>query len=379
MPTQLTDVHKGSHIGSSFWGSNVHPSIPVITPAFAIAERERSTGQELITAIILGYEVMIRIAEAVFPSHHSFWNPTGTCGTFAAAITAGKLLKLNQFQMSAALGIAGLQASGLWEGISQGAICSEFISGKASMNGIIAALLAQKGLPSPKEIFEGKQGFFRATTITYDTNKILHKIDSCLSNLKIMDTSFKIYPSCGHTHSAIDAILRIRKEYDGRTSNINKIDIKLYPRAIEFLNGIKPDNPHSAKFSLHFCIAAALEDGTITLETFSPERLKNGETKKLMKKITVKAENEFGKCYPEKWITSAEMITNDGQKASAKIEYPKGHPNNPLTKEEIINKFFEVINGCLSRDQSDKLKNNILNLEKVGDMSDFLATCDFYE
>lgn len=278
--TQLTDVHKGSHIGSSFWGSNVHPSIPVITPAFAIAERQRSTGEEFITAIILGYEVMVRIAEAVFPSHHSFWNPTGTCGTFAAAITSGKLLKLNEFQMTAALGIAGLQASGLWEGISQGSICSEFISGKACVNGIIAALLAQEGLPSPKEIFEGKQGFLRATSATYNANKILHNIDSCLSNLKIMDTSFKIYPSCGHTHSAIDVIFRIRKEYDVKISNIRKIDIKLYPRAVEFLNGIKPENLHSAKFSLHFCIASALKDGTITLETFSPERLKDEEIKR---------------------------------------------------------------------------------------------------
>lgn len=98
-----------------------------------------------------------------------------------------------------------------------------------------------------------------------------------------------------------------------------------------------------------------------------------------MNKINIRAEKEFEKSYPEKWIAFAEMITNDGEKISAKIEYPRGHPNNPLTKEEILNKFLKLVKDFLSRNQSEKIRDNILNLEKVRDMGNFLATCDFYE
>jgi len=374
---QLSDIHKGSLVGSSFWGSNVHPSIPVITTAFAIAERENSTGKEFITAIVLGYEVIIRIAEALFPSHHSIWNPTGTCGTFASAITSAKILKLNKPQMVSALGFAGLQASGLWEGLSQGCICSEFISGKASMNGIIASFLAKEELRSPKEIFEGEKGFFKATSENYDINKVIYDIDSCLNSLKIMDTSFKIYPSCGHTHSAIDAILLIKNKYDLKISNIKKINIKLYPRSIEFLKGVKPEDSQSAKFSLLFCIASAIRDGSITLDTFSSDRLKDKEINDLMSRINFEEEKEFEKVYPEKWIATAEIITNDGNKIDSKIEYPKGHPKNPLTKEEIVNKFFELTNGFISRDQANRLMDNILNLQKFRDMSKLLIDSGF--
>jgi 2-methylcitrate dehydratase PrpD len=156
---EMDDLHRPSIF---------HPAAPIIPAALALAEREERSGRDLIAAIVAGYEVGIRVAEMVGTSHYQFWHTTATCGTFGAAAAAGKLLPLDPQQMVWALGSAGTQAAGLWEFLVESAMSKQLHPGKAAMNGILAALLAQQGFTGAEHILEGEKGFCRATSRDYD-------------------------------------------------------------------------------------------------------------------------------------------------------------------------------------------------------------------
>src|SRR5690606_29784581 len=189
---ELDDIHKGSII---------HAATVVIPAALAVAEWKGLSGKELIAAVVAGYEVCYRIGEAVSPSHYYYWHNTATCGTFGAAIAAAKLLGLTTEQTIAALGNAGTQAAGLWEFIEDGAMTKQLHTGKAAMNGLLAALLAQKGFTGPQKILEGNRGFFKAMSEEYDASRVTEGLGN---EFKIMENSFKIHASCRHTHHAVD-------------------------------------------------------------------------------------------------------------------------------------------------------------------------------
>src|SRR5438105_1065576 len=192
---ELDDVHKGS---------TMHAGAAVIPAALAVAEREHASGQAFMLAVALGYEAALRVGEAVNPSHYRFWHPTGTAATFGAAVAAASLLHLTAEQMLDALGSAGTQAAGLWEFNADGAMSKHLHPGKAAMNGVLAADLAQLGFTGATQILEGERGFFRATAETFDETRIT---DGLGTRWKISENCYKLYSCCGHTHSAIDVAL----------------------------------------------------------------------------------------------------------------------------------------------------------------------------
>jgi hypothetical protein len=153
-------------------------------------------------AIVAGYEVGIRIALGVGLSHYRYWHTTATCGTFAAAAGAVRVLGGDEDRFVWALGSAGTQAAGLWEFLNESAMSKPLHIGKAAMNGVLAALLAEKGLTGARKILEGEKGFFRATSQDFDEKKSLEGLGRNLWNRLL-----EIYASCPTMHPAIDAVL----------------------------------------------------------------------------------------------------------------------------------------------------------------------------
>lgn len=213
---ELDDIHKGSII---------HAATVVIPAALAVAEWKKRTGKELLTAIVIGYEVCYRIGEAVSPSHYYYWHNTATCGTFGAAVAAAKLLNLKEDQIISALGSAGTQAAGLWEFIEDGAMSKQLHPGKAAMNGVIAAHLAEQNFTAATRILEGKRGFFEAMSDKYDDTRVT---DGLGKSFKITENSFKIHASCRHTHHVIDMMLELVEKEELNYIDIEKISIETY-------------------------------------------------------------------------------------------------------------------------------------------------------
>ncbi len=350
---EMDDLHRASIF---------HPAAPIVPSALAVAEREKRSGRELIAAIVVGYEVGIRVAEMVGTSHYHFWHTTATCGTFGAAVAAGKLLSLNPQQIVWALGSAGTQASGLWEFLAESAMSKQLHPGKAALNGILAALFAQQGFTGAEQIFEGEKGFCRATSSDYD----LHRATDHLGKDYHMEgNSFKFHASCGHTHSALDAALILRNEAGVSPEAIEKVTVKLYSAAVDLLANVSLTRPYIAKFHVPFCIATALKFGQVGLEAFTEERLQNGDLRELMSRVELVSDGTLDEEYPEKWGAIVEILTKDGRLHSRKVEYPKGDPQNPLSRQEFSEKFLGLTEGILPAQKSESLLERILQLEEV--------------
>lgn len=239
---EMDDLHRESIF---------HPAAPIMPAVFALAEREGSTGRDIILAISAGYEAGIRIAVAIGPSHYHFWHTTATCGTFGAAAGAAKILGLDEEHFVWALGSAGTQAAGLWEFLGESAMSKQLHPGKAAMNGLLASLLAQKGFTGASKILEGEKGLFRATSQDFSEEKCVAGLGKEFFSDR---NSIKYYASCGHTHSAVDAVLKATGGRPMMVEEIERVDVSVYQASLDLLGDVMPTTPYLGKFNLPFCV-----------------------------------------------------------------------------------------------------------------------------
>lgn len=357
---EMDDVHKASIL---------HPAAPVIPAALAMAEREGASGREFLSAIVVGYEVAIRIGEAMGPSHYRFWHTTGTCGIFGAAAAAAKILGLSKPEVAMALGSAGTQAAGLWEFLSDGAMSKQLHPAKAAADGLLAALLTEQGFTAATRIFEGEKGFCRAMAEACDLSRLTQGLGS--EPPRILSTSFKAHAACYHIHSAIDAVLEIRRKLSLGPSDIESVRIALYPAALDLLEKVEPKDPYSAKFNIPFCVATALVYGQVGLSAFTNDRLGDPKIQGIAQRISLVRDAELGKVYPDRWPAIAEVRTRTGQTHAARIDYPKGDPKNPMSQEELTGKFHNISTPALTEEQRKRTIDACLQLEQCENLATF--------
>ncbi|HEX7102037.1 MAG TPA: MmgE/PrpD family protein [Nitrolancea sp.] len=338
---ELDDLHQGS---------TFHPAAPIIPAALAIAEREGSSGAELLRAIVLGYDVAIRIAEAVNPSHYRYWHPTGTCGVFGSATATGVLLGLDEEQLTQALGSAGTQASGLWQFLADGAMSKALHTAHAAHDGIIAAELARDGFTAASAILEGPRGFFAATSESADETRITDRLGS---HFKIVENGFKRHACCGHTHTAIDAALELRPSLQGRA--IDQVEIDTYRVALDITDRADPHTPYEAKFSIHYAVATGLLEGRAGLEDFTDEHIADREIQRLLSRTDARENPEFTANYPVAWASTVRVTLEDGERREATVQHPKGMPANPMNDAEIEQKFHELVDGVVGMDTAEAI------------------------
>ncbi len=357
---EMDDLHKGSIL---------HPAATVIPAALAMAEREGVSGLELLTAIAVGYEVAIRAGEAMGPSHYQFWHTTGTCGIFGAAAAAGKILGLSKPEVAMALGSAGTQSAGLWEFLVDGAMSKQLHPAKAAADGLLAALLAEQGLTAASRIFEGEKGFCRAMARESEPDRLTQGLGTTAP--RILSTSFKAHAACYHIHSAIDAVLEIRRKHSLEAGDVEQMQIALYPAALDLLEKVKPQSPYAAKFNIPFCVATALVYGQVGLSAFTSDRLDDPKVSEVMQRISLVRDPELGKVYPERWPAIAEVTTRAGQTHAARIDFPKGDPRNAMSREELVAKFHNLATPALDQDHRNKTADACLQLDRVENLAGF--------
>ena len=353
---EMDDLHRQSIF---------HPAAPILPAVFAAGEKEHVSGCDLVLGILAGYETGIRAALAAGKSHYEYWHTTATCGTFGAAAGAAKVLGLEVEPFVWALGSAGTQSSGLWEFLTEGAMSKQLHPGKSSMNGLLAALLAQKGFSGSSRIFEGRKGFLRATSDDYDLNVLTDGLGETFHTAR---NSLKYYASCGHTHSAIEAALEALRGVNVGLGAIRSITVSIYQEALDLLEDVEARTPYLAKFNLPFCVATALNFGHVDLGDFTTERLTNPEILRLMGAISVKSDPELTRLYPEKWPSRVEIELTNGERRGGYCEYSKGEPENPISERELIEKFSKLC-GTMPKNERDRIIDLVLDLEKVDDIT----------
>ena len=358
---EMDDLHRESIL---------HPAAAIIPAVLALAEREKTSGAKLLLAIAVGYEVAIRVALAVGPSHYRFWHTTATCGTFGAAAGAARLLGLNLEQTISAYGSAGTQASGLWEFLTDNAMSKQLHTGKAAFNGLLSALLAQKGFTGARRILEGEKGFFKATSNDFDAAKCLAHLGK---EFYFERNSIKYHASCGHTHSAIDAVLQATGGVVVIPEDIKRVTVSVYQGALDLLAPIQPTTPYFAKFNLPFCIASALMFGHAHLADFTTDRIRDSEIGRMMQKIEIRSDPELSAMYPRQWPARVEIVKLTGERLTGSSTYPKGDPENPLNESEVVGKFKSLSRGLIAEDWAEVLCERALSLDRLTDVSSFFT------
>jgi len=337
---ELDDVHKKSV---------THPGAAVFPAALAVWEVVGGGGERLVEAAVAGYELVARVGEAAGRSHYEIWHTTATAGTFGAAAAAGRLLDLSPEEMAWALGSAGTSASGLWEFLEQGAMSKHLHAGKAAALGVLSAMLAEEGFTGSTTILEGRRGFLRATSRQPSLKPLVEGLGE---GYKVMEVSIKPYASCRHTHSAIDAALKLREEVDVR--EIAEVKVEVYSDALKIAGNPSPKTPYEAKFSVSYCVAAALLYGRAGIHEFTAEKLRSRELRSLMRKVKAEASSELDRMYPEKWPARVTVYT-EGSSCSAQVDYPLGDPENPVSRQQLERKFRELASRALPLERAPKV------------------------
>lgn len=352
------DTHLGSisHLGAS-----------VVPSTLALGEKIGADGPSLITAIVMAYEVAGRVGKAIMPSHYKYWHPTGTLGIVAAAVAASKLLDLDADQTERAISLAADGASGLRYGIDFGDFSKSLHPGLAAWNGIVAARITHKKAVLPKGLLEYKSGFCQAYS---DEPKWPLLTEGIGSFYEIMTDSLKAFPTILCSHTPILSVLKIASEKKLRLEDVEAIHFWVTPTAPGQGMNYSPETSMAARLSIPYCVTMALADGQISLDQFQEERLKDPRIRDFMKKVTLEADPKFVEEYPGTLAAHAEIQTKDGTRLTEKCIYPKGHPQNPLTEEEVKGKFRRLSNLTLDRSQTEQI------VEKVWGMERLKSACD---
>ncbi|GKX58938.1 MmgE/PrpD family protein [Leminorella grimontii] len=284
-----------------------HPGSVTLPVALALGESLNVSGSAFLKALIVGYDVYIRLGQTVNPSHYAYWHTTGTCGTFAAAATAASLMRLTAEQARNALGIAATMASGLVA--SFGSHAKALNVGHACQSGVYAALLAKEGFTGSPQALAGDKGFVKATS-DYESLKYLE----CLTEEGLLsDTAFyKVYASCGHTNSPLDAVFGLMNAHTLDVKKIARIHVATYRISVSLTAPLKVNNEDEAKFSLPYCIAVALIFGRVSLAEFQPQALGNPDVLALAKKVEVVESEEATARFPKRQA-EVTIVMEDGK------------------------------------------------------------------
>ncbi|MFL5367027.1 MAG: MmgE/PrpD family protein [Myxococcales bacterium] len=325
------DVHNASVF---------HPGTVVFPAVLALTQAEKRSGKDLLLAAIAGYEAGIRIGEFLGRSHYTVFHTTGTAGTLASAAATAKLLGFDAERTREALGSAGTQAAGLWEFLRDAADSKQLHTAKAAADGLLATLLAREGMTGARRILDGPQGMAAGMSRDADPQRITDRLGS---RWAISETSYKWHASCRHTHPAADALLEVMRRENLRHDQIAQVTARVHKAAVDVLGPVvHPQTVHQAKFSMGTVLGLVAVHGAAGLREFEELALTDPRVAAFRERVRMVQDDEVEAAYPQRWIGKVEARTTNGRTYAARVDVPKGDPENPLTRAELEAKAIRL-------------------------------------
>ena len=350
-----------------------HPS-DLIPAALGAGEMMGSTMKEVIVAIVLGYEFEQRMCEFAVPGvrerkwHHA------TLTQFVAPVVAGRLLNLTEDQMVNAIGISGSHSHTIGcPTAGKLTMMKNTVDPMAVQAGLFAALMARGDYTGTEEVFEGKEGLMDVFGPEWAIEKLVGGLGD---HFKILDCSMKAFPTEALTHTHISAAIQVVKEHSIKPEDIEEVRITTLARAVDILfdsHKYDPTSRETADHSLPYCVARAIIDGRVTPQSFDDEALFDPRLKTLIHKIKGEASEEFDKMFPEKQPSRVVIRTTGGAEHEAYLEYPKGDPREPMTEDDLDNKFYGLTEIHLSDEGRARIKETIWECEHLVGVGQFMA------
>ena len=367
--------------------SGIHTGSIIPATALSSAETVGSTGKEVIVSLVAGYDVAGRLADAIDAQSlfEQGFQPSGVLGSFMASAVSSKLKYLSPWQIANALGIAGSFAGGTLEFLKHGTDTKRFNIARSAYAGSLASNLSKSGMTGPLSIFEGENGLFATMPTKATSSKLVKDIGQCFEILK---TTFKKYPCCDGIFSPLEATMSVVNDYNVKIDNIKSLNFRMKSFQIPFLvnyygdrqRKYQPQNTTDAQLSLPFVIALALhQQGEIRISDFSEENYRNPKIIGLAQKVTAMADSELDTTpsHPMELPTILVLETYQGEKYTKRIDHHQGAAANPLSEEDLIQKFISNTEEKLEKYHIEQLIELILNLDKLANIGKLMkkANC----
>ena len=395
---QANGCHEGSSGDSSYWGTHEKAPLPlaalangaavhareiddfggcahsgsvVIPAALGIAARTGASGRELLTAIVIGYDIARRVMDGG-GGYQAFkdrgWHSTSTCGGFGAAAAAGRLLGLSAQQLQWALGYAGSNAGGTWAYIPEGAMSKRVHPGFAAHTGIIAAYLAANDVTGPASIFEAPWGGYYPTYVPGVATPEAATKDLG-SDFRIRLVGFKPYAACRGIHSSVDVMLGLRAKHHLRAADVKQIVVRGSPTHLKQLAKQEVHTLLDAQFSLPYSIATSLVSGGAMLDQYTPDALRRAEVRDLARRVHLKFEPSVANG-DEPYI---DVELNDGRVLNDRVLIARGDCENPLSEDELRAKFRTACAATLDAKHIARLEETVMRAAELTDSRELVA------
>lgn len=336
--------------------AKIHPGALVAPVVLALAERQQAGGDLMLAGMAAGYEAMNRVSQASNPSRTRMrgWHLTGTTGTFAAAAAACVMLGLDANTTASALGLAGTQSAGTWAFTADGGMSKRMHPGRSAQAGLMAALLAQRGFVGPQYILEAEDGglLFGMS----DSPRPALLVEGLGSRWHSDETCFKPYACCGSNHACIDAVLDLMRENGLKPADVERV-VAGVASVVDTQTGFeyRADSVLNAQMSLRYNIAVAMLDAQAYLEQFTPERIVEPQVVALAQRVEIEIDPEIDRAYPEIYGGRVTLVTRQGKTLSRKVDYSRGMPENPMSRDEIDRKFMSLASAATGAESAARV------------------------
>jgi 2-methylcitrate dehydratase PrpD len=352
-----------------------HPSVSICPAVWAIGEHIRAPGKEVLLAHVLGLEVANKLGAGVKPGLQlKGWHPLAVLNTFGCAIAGGKLLGLDVDGLCNALGIAGAEASGMR--VAMGSMSKAYGAGRAARDGVTAALLANIGYTGPVNVIEGRDGFLQTFGDGASGAGILEQLGNPFEFVS-PGITLKKFPACTRSHNGIQGLLNLREQYSFGSGDIAKVECLVTPAVVDYLKFPRPKNKFEAKYSMEFCIATAIRDGTVLISSFTDERVCNPELAALMEKITMTVWPEYAKDgYNPSYAPYGcvvQVTLKDGRKLVERVDKGPWEPSTPPGWDDLVPKFRSNAEMVLDKNIVDQVVETVACLETLEDISELVT------
>jgi 2-methylcitrate dehydratase PrpD len=351
----------------------LHPSVVAVPVAFALAERTgRVSGRELITAVALGVDLSSRLCLSCTANYYAGgWHFTPLHGFFSATAVAGKLLRLEEKQLVHAFGIAYHQTSGNLLCVDDGALTKRCGPGFANWNGIMAALMAQRGITGAQNVLESEHGLFQQYHRgAYNPERLTEDLGVRFEGVNV---SFKPYPCCRYNHPGIDAAIALIREYKIGAEDIETVTAHIGSAAAGMLaepREIKcnPRNAVDAQFSLPWALASTLLHGKFTVGDVLDEAIKDPRVIALSNRVSIVKEKDLSLPGIEPMVV--DITTRGGQSYSKRVDTPYGSPRNPMSFDAVAAKLREAAPYAARKLTRAKVESLIECVSRLEEMED---------
>ena len=350
------------------FGLLTHPTIPPLAASLAVSETcDAVSGKEFMTAFLTGFEVECKIAEAIFPEHYAKgFHTSATVGTFGAATAVAKLLELNADQLRHMLGISASMASGIR--VNFGTMTKPLHVGRAAQNGVSAALLAHGGLEADSNALDGSWGFFHVFGGGLDAERIVGKLGNPHTIVE-PGVSIKPYPCGSLTHPSMDAMRSIVLENDLKPEDIEAVVLYAGYNILNPIRYTAAQDELQAKFCMPFLLAAIVISHKAGFQEFTPQFVRAPEVQALMKRIRMEFDPTIEAKGYDKMRSRVEVTLTNGQKLIREAdERYRGGPENPLSDDELIEKFTDCTQSILSQATREAVIDAVFGLEDLADV-----------